>query len=217
MCRKKFFLGVVLSVLLPFSGGSAQALPLFDFSSQSGMTDSEGMTLGYTFTVFNTIAVDGIGIFAIESVGLQSVHNLALWKMSDPDNPLITGIVNPSPPPPASTGMSDFPGGLYIYDDVFLMLVPGEYVLGASYGPGNSNKDMALLAQDTFANSPDVMFGMGVFGFQTDSKIVFPDLPSGGDFFGPALRISATIPEPLTLALATIGLAGFFVRRPKDR
>jgi hypothetical protein len=87
---------------------------------------------------------------------------------------------------------------------------------------------MAVSKPDSIQpNSPYVTYGAGVWGWpQNGSNIVFPDMPSGLDYFGPALRIAESlpilpltlsvtvpIPEPLTLALMVIGMAGIGVSR----
>ena len=209
-CLRALFTAALASAALSLST-SAQAAPLFDFLSESGSFVPVEITLGYTFEVGpGGISVDGIGIFDFGSDGLASAHEVALW---DIDQILVIApeILNPGLPP-SNSDMSDSGVGSYIYVDIAaLLLGPGEYVLGVSYLPASGNKDVAVNMPDLpiVLNAGNVKYGGGVFGGATGVNVMFPGFSGGANnYFGPALRISATIPEPLTLALLTIGMAG---------
>ena len=66
-----------------------------------------------------------------------------------------------------------------------------------------------VAAQPNSANAAYVE-GRHAFSFSPGVDAVFPFLPTTPDrYFGPALRIAvATVPEPLTLTLLIIGMAG---------
>ena len=231
-------IAAVFGTAVLFSGTSVQAAPLFDFTcieaNVCSLADPTEMflptpfpgfpppgfsdTLGYTFSVSGNITVNGIGIFDEGGDGLGSVHNVALWDSSVPSTALITSSVGPFSSP-ANSDPSDSGAGRFIYTTIAdFILDPGEYTIGASYGPGNSNKDMVVSGPDTIVlNDPgNSMFGVGAFGLGMGSGIVFPAPPTGGKiYFGPALRIAATIPEPMTFALLMIGLAGMSFKSRK--
>jgi hypothetical protein len=200
---------------------------LFDFSVREGCESISleeckffnigDATLGYWFTVTADITVDGIGLFDFGSDGLSSPHQVALWNaIVTPSGDLVEQSfriepLNLSPPPPSNPEVSDSGFGSYIYLDLAAheVLEPGDYVLGASYLPGSSNQDLVQAMPLSIFSTPNVIFREGVFGEADGLTVEFPD-PSifGQTYFGPALRISSTIPEPLTAALFIIGLVG---------
>ncbi len=216
----------VLGTALLWAGASAHALPLFDFESAS---DSPffvpvGTTLGYSFHVSSDISIVGIGMFDFGADGLDSAHEVALWS-SDGTTRLAEGILNPasSGAPGFTTEASQSTLGDYIFKDIALVLGQGTYVLGVSYLPANGNKDVAIVFPNDplVENSNDATFGMGRFPFPvTENGVIaeFPNLNAPRErYFGPALRIAtATIPEPLTLALLVTGLAAVGLGRRHD-
>ena len=207
---RSFFTAALASAAL-FLSASAQAAPVFDFLTESGSFVPVEMTLGYTFEVGpGGISVDGIGIFDFGSDGLASAHEVALWDINQ-ILVIAPEILNPGLPP-SNSDMSVSGIGSYIYVDIgAILLGPGEYVLGVSYLPASGNKDVAVNMPDLpiLLNAGNVTYGGGVFGAATGVNVMFPGFSGGANnYFGPALRISATIPEPLTLALLIIGMAG---------
>jgi hypothetical protein len=216
-CLRSFFAAALASAALLVSA-SAQAAPLFDFSSESNNDVPVEVTLGYTFEVTpGGVSVDGIGIFDFGSDGLASAHEVALWDINE--NLIIAPrILNPGLPP-SNSDMSASGLGSYIYVNIdSILLGPGEYVLGVSYLPAGGNKDVAVNMPDLpiLQNAANVIFGGGVFGEAVGVNVMFPGFSGGANnYFGPALRISATIPEPLTLMLLIMGMAGLGCSRRK--
>ena len=220
----RLMVAAALSTAVLFSGTSARAAPLFDFlpatpPDVTGTFIPEQLTLGYTFEVTGGgISVDGIGIFDFGSDGLASAHEVALWDMNK--NFVIAPLKLTPGPPPSNSEESVSHLGSYIYVDISpLPLGPGEYRLGVSYLPSNGNKDVAVNMPPLpiRQNAGNVMYLEGVFGFGATGiqgiNVTFPDMFADVpgreiDYFGPALRISATIPEPQTLLLLIIGIVG---------
>lgn len=228
---------LVLTVLVTaLSAASVQAKPLFDFPSQSELFAPDSMTLGYSFAVSQSITVDGIGLFD-DNDDIQSVHELGLWDFGDKSSDPVLLVLEKLVPGSSTKNFdpSASGDGNYVYVDITpLILEPGDYVLGAGYQPENANRDKVVSMPDSVdANSPHVTYGAGVYAWpQSGSNIVFPDMPSGLNYFGPALRIAESlpiaapltlavvtvpIPEPVTLALTAIGIAGVgFGRRRRS-
>ena len=67
--------------------GQAGATPLIDFTNDGSSfiwygNDagcSAGCTLGYSFTVANSVTIDGLGVYDHQSDGLDNTHEVALW------------------------------------------------------------------------------------------------------------------------------------------
>ena len=198
----RLMLAAVLGTAVLFSGTSVQAAPLFDFSSETGKFTPSEITLGYTFEVTSgSISVDGIGLFDFSPDGLDSAHQVALWDING--NLVIAPLILNPGSPPSNSEMSNSGLGSYIYVDIApRMLGPGEYVLGVSYLPSGGNTDVAVSMPVDIKADPslgNVDYGAGRFGAFGDPdgiNVVFPDIPGfGNNYFGPALRISATVPE----------------------
>ena len=69
---------------------------------------------------------------------------------------------------------------------------------------------MAVSVLGITPNSADAAYVRGRQGLATGINVEFPDILKGTDrYFGPTLRIAvATIPEPMTLTLLMVGMAG---------
>lgn len=216
-CLRSFSATALASAALLLSA-SAQAAPLFDFeTADDSFFAPVRDTLGYAFTVSADITVDGIGMFDFGSDGLDSAHEVALWSSSNTSSTLlVSAILNPGTSTAGSdVSISGF--GSFIYEDIVaLVLGPGSYVLGASFLPANANKDaVAVSVSSITPNSADAAYLEDRLGQSTGVNANFPDISMGTDsFFGPALRIAVatippeTIPEPMTLTLLMVGMAG---------
>jgi hypothetical protein len=209
-CLRSFFAAALASAALLVSA-SAPAAPLFDFDSAGSSFAPARDTLGYAFTVSADLTVDGIGLFDFGGDGLESAHEVALWRSSDPKTPLVSAILN-SGTSTAGSDVSKSGLGSFIYKNIVaLVLSPGNYVLGASFLSEIANKDaVAIEVAGITPNSADAAYVRGRLGPATGANAIFPiELKDSDRYFGPALRIAvAAVPEPLTLTLLIVGMAG---------
>ena len=216
MYRWKLARAALLGVALCTTGAAAQATPLFDFTSNTASFKFTSDTLGYAFTVSSNITVDGIGMLDFGNDGLGSNHEFALWDNSDPGTKLRWKQMPPSTTTSSDPSISGL--GSYVYVDIApLILSPGiTYVLGASFLPANASKDdVAYEVAGITSHSGIATFVEGRLGRATGINAVFPGQVRGNmdRYFGPNLRIATAIPEPLTLALLVVGLAGIGLAR----
>ena len=101
--------------------------------------------------------------------------------------------------------------GLWLFEDIALLtLAPGSYVIGSVFFSQLPTAHVGA----SFTNIAEIAVVGGVLG-PFDAGLVFPGDSFEFPIFGPTMRLAA-VPEPATLALLGLGLAGFgAVRRRK--
>ncbi len=218
--HRSLVLAVFLTVA-PFVGGPVAADPAVDFRggavSAIGGSDT---TLGWNFTVGvgSPITIGGLGVFDFGADGLANSHGIGLWT-SGGISLTSTTITNTNSTPVASTSTA---GNWQSTPITPLVLLPGDYVVGAFYAANDADFIMfenPNTAPGTVSTLPGVTFGQSRFAL--GSSLMFP---SGNNsfvtagYFGPNLFTvvaAPPVPEPKTYAMlmAGLGLLGLIARR----
>lgn len=208
-------------LLIPLAAGLMALTPayadtLYDTTPpNTPRTDIPGIgTLGYAFTLANTVTLDQLGFYDKEKNGLTDSHFVGLWAYDGTGNLdnatsytlLASGIV------PAGAGTTDANGFIYT-DPTFgagITLTPGvTYVLGATIN--NSTDDVYVLTAGLTSTqvSDDVtVMWAGYYAGTADRVPTGGRFATGGNgraYLGPNLTFTA-VPEPATCALTAGGL-----------
>ena len=194
-------------------GTAAEAVPVPAISIDNliGQTlVNPPFTLGWTFTVDDTIVVTQLGLFDSLQNGLVESHEIGIW---DEVGALVATAT-------IGSGVS----GQLIDNFRYVGIVPvtldaGAYTIGAFFGTGDEALVFAGAAMG-FATSPHVGFVSAAYSNQ--AGLTLPDSLFGGEgYFGPNFvhddLSAAAIPEPGTLVLMASGIAGLRLRRRRPR
>ena len=174
-----------------------------------GTINVSQFTRGWEFTTTNSITVSALGWWDEGGNGLAASHQVSLWTTG--------GTVLASTTVPAGTG-APLSGGFRYNPITSVVLAPGTYVVaGKSTSTDQVVFELTGGTQMVFA--PGITFvrnrhnGANSFSFPSTSQVNIDMGMFAASFqFG-----SASAPEPGTLALVALGMAGGLVARRRRK
>lgn len=169
-----------------------------------------GATFGWSFSVRKAIRIDGLGMWDARSNGLgQPSVQIGLWSSSGAL--LASTTVTDASTQVASANLA----GEWLFESIAaLTLNAGDYRIGALF------LEATPLAQvdSPFTTIADVALTGGVRSGSAGT-LQDPTLSFVIPIFGPTMRLADTnqVPEPLSLALVSVGLLGAVAARRRSR
>lgn len=207
---KRYFLKYGLIIYLSLITGVVSATPIVDFTGGSTTYAGGDFSFGYTFSVTSALTIDGLSWWDEAGDGLVSDHEVGLWA-SDGTLLASTTVTNSSA---AESSISGF-GNWMVESIAAMTLGIGDYVVGGVQTNSIGGDLIRILA--TASSVSGVVYGGAVQNVGNGLSLTMPDqlVPYVNDgAWGPNVHL-ASVPEPGTLALIGIGLAGLGFSRKK--
>jgi hypothetical protein len=185
---------------LPGTGRvEAGFVPTIDFATETtGLSWNRTVTVGYSFTTGSApLTIDAVGLPTYTSPNGQTVR---LYVDGTTTN-LITPEAIPSNAPVSTSPL----GHIYAYEAITpLTLDPNTtYDIVADLNAG----DAEALTTTPVVNNPDITFGSGRSALGNGEFPTVDDQAIGPNF-GPTFGVTTATPEPASLSLLGIGMAG---------
>lgn len=188
---------------------AAQATPVFTISGGTATNSFPNRTFGYNFfTGSSGLTVTSLGFWDHAGDGLTESHEVGIWT-ADGSTLLTSAVVG------AGTSATLDSGFRFVAINPLALSANTEYLAGAFLA---SNLDAVIRFTSASASSGvtlgstryDFPFS-GVFSAPTGTQsTAFDD-----GYFGPNLNGQVSVPEPASIALLAIGLAGIGYSRKK--
>ena len=195
----------VLAATLAGSVHADQTAIAFDATKLWGLDGGTGV-FGWQFTTHSDIQVSALGIydsagFGYVGDGLLESHLIAIWDVSSPSTPLVSGTI----PDNANATLVD--GFRYVSTPLVTLTAGHNYVIGALY-PHTWDQTTGAINNPGFVLTVDSALGFGGYQWSNAGALSFPPnyVPGSQFAFGPNFTFT-TVPEPSIFALCALAIA----------
>lgn len=185
-------------IILGLTSVSLGSVTALSYTTNAGQGGSVGYTMGWGFTLTDSVAVTELGILDRYGNGLVDSHDIGIWSVSGQTLQVSETI------PSGTTAPLDL-GFRYVTLDTPVILGPGNYRIGAFFDSLDDAYYYIPVTNLTVA--PEISgISTGYFNFGTYSSLHYPSFGPYNDYFllGPNFKMAA-VPAPGAALLAAFG------------
>ena len=194
--------GAFFAATLAASVHADQTAIAFDATKLWGLDGGTGV-FGWQFTTHSDIQVTALGMYDSFSSsyvgdGLLESHPIAIWDVSSPSSPLVSGVI------PDNANATLVNGFRYVSTPLVTLADGHNYVIGALY-PHTWDQTTGAPNNAGFVLTVDPAIGFGGYRWNNSTVLSFPGNYQAGLqlAFGPNFTFTA-IPEPSTSGLCVL-------------
>lgn len=208
--------GGLFGLAIASSASATPITPAFEWASATFANAGNFFTLGQKFTLSSAVTVNALGyiddgLFPLNQVTQQFVHPVGIW---DSSNVLVAT---------ANVVSTDPLIGHYYWSSIpDVSLAVGTYTIGAQI--------LGVGGYFPYTNNTSGFFSIPEYMYITDEQVIGaglnqPYVSLGNGSYGPyafvtanfsVASVSRQVPEPFTLSIFGIGVAGAYVMRRRS-
>ncbi|MCP5313274.1 MAG: PEP-CTERM sorting domain-containing protein [Chromatiaceae bacterium] len=201
---KVFIAAAALSVPM-----QALAIPaLTSFSGGINATSGSDQLYGWVFDVNSAVNVTALGAFDDDLDGMAVSHDIGIFRVSDQTLVASTTL---------GAGTGGFLDGDFRYGTLSsdVLLSVGRYQILMTMPSGNA--DLQSITNTVVSTAAEIDYVTSAFDEGSSLHYVTSWGAFAEGMFGPNFQFDAAVPEPMTLALMGLGLAGIGYKQRRDK